>query len=809
MALVDAPYLTLTDADFKELLPNPPYRLTRFFTLGKSPGLSSWPLVIMTAKQQIALTDNITLTFTNVMLYKYRGDNFLRVPGLDLLTPLPNGTYGATWLSYQSGSLTDFCYPLEFTLKNVAAASAPPRPSWLPGTQLLDFNYSQAGCENDTFYPALDQRCWASTQLVHDFAGMAAEPGVAGVPYPANYAFKVQESFTYCRAVLTMDCISQLQPVGCFLWALRDLRPLLPPILRELAPPAPQLESPPPSDGDSGVPVAAVVVPCVVGGTLLIAVVTGLALWLGRRHAGGEASKRAALGAGGGALSTTTSASISMLGGGGSPAAPDGAGGMLCAKGAQHDSTSAARLDSSAATGSSPTSAFLSHSEGPSGNPASVVLCVLEDAAGTAGASHGAGLGMGGSQGVSDPMSFPSGIALRPLARGGLSTGLENVEEESGTPDQGQASAAADSASGTSQPSLASPASPTVSQPLSDSDNVVHLLPKVLGRGAFARVHQGLYRGQRVAVKALLNRGDQGRAETTHGLVASLLQELEVLARCRHPNILQVLGANLGPPRPFIVLEMMDTSLERLMYGSREGNPGAPRLLPLDMVLHIGISVARGLDHLHSAQHPSVIHRDLKPANVLISDPWGPEPRVKISDFGLSRIRESVLLTENPDAGTTAYTAPECFEAIDFDRAITYKADIYSYGVLFWEMLAGARPWDKVDQPVVIATQVTLLDLRPPMPPWEAPGGITGRWPSHLIRLIGECWEKDPLRRPAAAEVAKRLTYVRESIKVRASASIDDPVTAAAAAAADAMPRVWVPGVGVGQPARAGDLKML
>ncbi|KAG2487133.1 hypothetical protein HYH03_014246 [Edaphochlamys debaryana] len=281
-------------------------------------------------------------------------------------------------------------------------------------------------------------------------------------------------------------------------------------------------------------------------------------------------------------------------------------------------------------------------------------------------------------------------------------------------------------------------------------DSVVRLLPVVLGKGAAGRVYEGIYDGQRVAVKVLTDAaGLEG--EGSIGAVQSFQQELEVLARCEHPNIVRLLAACVRPPRPCVIMERMETSLDKLLYGT----PGT--LLPFGTVLHIAIAVAQGLEYLH----PTIIHRDLKPANVLLNNAYGPTPQVKISDFGLSRLRNTILLTEFPEAGTPAYIAPECF---DLETAgISHKADIYSWGVLLWEALAGVRPWQGMG-PVPIAMQVTLMQRRLPLPPpADAPGADPSRWPPRLIRLLEEAWDKDPQRRPAAAELVKRLALIRQA----------------------------------------------
>ncbi|KAG2498175.1 hypothetical protein HYH03_003930 [Edaphochlamys debaryana] len=162
-----------------------------------------------------------------------------------------------------------------------------------------------------------------------------------------------------------------------------------------------------------------------------------------------------------------------------------------------------------------------------------------------------------------------------------------------------------------------------------------------------------------------------------NGVMKALAQEVEVLARLQHPNIVQLLAANLGPPRPLLVMELMDTSLDRLLYGK----DSQAELLPLSKVLHIALHIAQALDYLH----PFILHRaraDLKPANVLLSNPGSPTPVVKLGDFGLSRLQGSALITAHVDVGTAPYMAPETLDTRNC--VLTHHVDLYAYGILVW-----------------------------------------------------------------------------------------------------------------------------
>ncbi|PNH05977.1 putative serine/threonine-protein kinase, partial [Tetrabaena socialis] len=267
----------------------------------------------------------------------------------------------------------------------------------------------------------------------------------------------------------------------------------------------------------------------------------------------------------------------------------------------------------------------------------------------------------------------------------------------------------------------------------------LQLLPGTTrGQGACGRVVEGLYGGRRVAVKLVADTHTRGGP--SEALLQTFEQEVEVLGRCEHPNVVRLLAACLQPPRLCLVMELMETSLDRVLHG-RPGQQ-AVALMPLDKVLHIAIEIARGLAYLH----PFIVHRDCKPANVLLNDPWGPRPVVKITDFGLSRLRSTVQATRTPGAGTPAYLAPEGYDVAP--KVITHQADIFSFGVVLWEMLSGSQPWKHCDM-MTLAYDVTVRRQRLPLEALEA----GGRCPHKLRLLLQQCWEQDPRRRPAAAEL--------------------------------------------------------
>ncbi|KAG2494544.1 hypothetical protein HYH03_007311 [Edaphochlamys debaryana] len=235
----------------------------------------------------------------------------------------------------------------------------------------------------------------------------------------------------------------------------------------------------------------------------------------------------------------------------------------------------------------------------------------------------------------------------------------------------------------------------------------------------------------------------------------TFVAEVEVMGRLRHPNIIRLLAASLQPPHVCLVMELAETSLDRLLYGR---GPGAALLL-LDTVLHIGMQICSALAYLH----PTVVHRDLKPANVLLINADSVAPIVKLADFGLSSLQNTVRFTTHAGVGTAAYMAPETLHPVG--AAVTHHVDMYAVGIIMYEMLAGQRPWTGLTM-VQIAVAVTLHNTRPPLHRVSAE-----RCPRRLYHIISACWDADPLRRPAAAEMHKALLLQRQSMERSSVAS--------------------------------------
>ncbi|KAG2448447.1 hypothetical protein HYH02_006339 [Chlamydomonas schloesseri] len=265
-------------------------------------------------------------------------------------------------------------------------------------------------------------------------------------------------------------------------------------------------------------------------------------------------------------------------------------------------------------------------------------------------------------------------------------------------------------------------------------------LVALIGKGACGEVYHALWGGRDVAVKKLL---DSCPANVLPQEMRTLLQEMAILTRARHPNIVRCYGGCLSPPQVFLVEELLVCSLHDFIYHPH-GDRSVLKLLGLAR------DVALGLSYLH----PTILHRDLKPSNILL-DMSG---RAKIADFGLARYKlRSKLSTHTIEAGTTPYLPPEVFD--QRVKHLTDRSDVYSLGMVLWELFMRQPPWHNM-RDVAIAYHVHVNRARPALPPRD-------RCPPRVARLIQACWAQRPRDRPSAAEVVKELTLAITQLEMQ------------------------------------------
>ncbi len=287
-------------------------------------------------------------------------------------------------------------------------------------------------------------------------------------------------------------------------------------------------------------------------------------------------------------------------------------------------------------------------------------------------------------------------------------------------------------------------------------------LVRRLGAGGMGEVFLGWdQRLQRtVALKRLLPGRETARARER------LLREARAVARLNHTHVVQIYdlieepadaaAASEGGAGDWLVLEYVD--------GVRVADLLGDGPLAAGTAVHLAAQVAAGLAAAHER---GLIHRDLKSENVLVTR----HGQAKILDFGIARFVEpgaaASLTAEGAVVGTWRAMSPEQAESAGVDA----RSDLFSFGVLLYEMLAGRPPFSG-DSPLALVRSITSE----PPPPLAVPG-----LPEPLLRLVARLLEKDPAARPeGAAEVVRELAGI---VPLVGEPAFDGPAFRAAATA--------------------------
>ncbi|KAJ0234147.1 Serine-threonine/tyrosine-protein kinase [Hirschfeldia incana] len=257
-----------------------------------------------------------------------------------------------------------------------------------------------------------------------------------------------------------------------------------------------------------------------------------------------------------------------------------------------------------------------------------------------------------------------------------------------------------------------------------------------IGQGSCGTVYHGLWFGSDVAVKVF------SRQEYSEEIIQSFRQEVSLMRRLRHPNVLLFMGAVTSPPRLCIVSEFLPRgSLFRLLQRNTTKLDWRRRI-------NMAMDIARGMNYLHHCS-PPIIHRDLKSSNLLVDKNW----TVKVADFGLSRIKHETYLTTRSGKGTPQWMAPEVLRNESADE----KSDIYSFGVVLWELATEKIPWETLNSMQVIGA-VGFMNQR-----LEIPKDIDPLW----IALIESCWHSDTKLRPTFREVMEKLRELQKKYTIQ------------------------------------------
>ncbi|TYI07132.1 hypothetical protein ES332_A10G205800v1 [Gossypium tomentosum] len=247
-----------------------------------------------------------------------------------------------------------------------------------------------------------------------------------------------------------------------------------------------------------------------------------------------------------------------------------------------------------------------------------------------------------------------------------------------------------------------------------------------IGQGSCGTVYHGLWFESEVAVKVF------SKQEYADDVINAFREEVSLMKRLRHPNVLLFMGVVVSSQRLCIVTEFLPRgSLFQLLQRNTTKLGWRRRV-------SMALDIARGMNYLHNC-NPPIIHRDLKSSNLLVDKNW----TVKVGDFGLSRLKHKTYLTTKSGKGTPQWMAPEVLRSEPSDE----KSDVYSFGVILWELATEKIPWEKHNAMQLVAA-VGFMNQS-----LEIPKELDPRWAS----IIEICWNSDPKSRPTFQELLNKL----------------------------------------------------
>ena len=258
-----------------------------------------------------------------------------------------------------------------------------------------------------------------------------------------------------------------------------------------------------------------------------------------------------------------------------------------------------------------------------------------------------------------------------------------------------------------------------------------------LGRGAMGAVYRAVdpLIDREVAIKTLLQDLPE---EIVDEVRERFLREARSAGRLNHPNIVTIFDVGDDAGVAYIAMELLEgRSLQQLMRGS-------PRL-PVAQAADIAAQIAEALDH---AQQYKIVHRDVKPANVMVAA----SGRCKLTDFGIAYIPTSSMTQTGKALGSPKYMSPEQVAGIPVDG----RADIFSLGVVLYEMLTGVSPFVREGDttPLPVMHRISV-ERHPPLR--DRVPGI----PAAIERIVDRALAKKPQDRYArAGEMAEELRKV-------------------------------------------------
>ncbi|MBO0697127.1 MAG: protein kinase [Zavarzinella sp.] len=282
-------------------------------------------------------------------------------------------------------------------------------------------------------------------------------------------------------------------------------------------------------------------------------------------------------------------------------------------------------------------------------------------------------------------------------------------------------------------------------------------IEKELGSGAMGTVYRATLhedgRPERLVALKVIAFGLSGNESA----LARFEREAKILKQLKHPSIVRLLATGRYKGTPFFAMEFVDgQSLDKVML---DRQAGAPTRAPFtwEEVVELGKPLCAALQHAHDK---GIIHRDLKPSNLMVTV----EGILKLTDFGIAKdVDVTALTAANNTIGTAAYMSPEQCKG---ERNLTGKSDLYSLGVVFYELLTGRKPFNAESSVDMFLLHVTGTFTRPAQ--------INPDIPVWLDTLVCQMMEKKPEHRPRdAAMVCQVLEEIADRVAAQGSAAAD------------------------------------
>ncbi|XP_059657985.1 serine/threonine-protein kinase STY13-like isoform X2 [Cornus florida] len=246
-----------------------------------------------------------------------------------------------------------------------------------------------------------------------------------------------------------------------------------------------------------------------------------------------------------------------------------------------------------------------------------------------------------------------------------------------------------------------------------------------IGEGAHAKVYEGKYRNQTVAIK-IVHRGET--PEEIPKREAQFAREVAMLSRVQHKNLAKFIGACKEPVMVIVSELLLGGTLRKYLLNMRPG------CLDAHVAIGYALDVARAVECLHSHE------------NLILT---GDQRTVKLVDFGLAR-EESVTEMMTAETGTYRWMAPELYSTVTLrhgeKKHYNHKVDTYSFAIVLWELLHNKLPFEGMSN-LQAAYAAAFKNVRPSLEDL----------PEELAMILSSCWEEDPNARPNFSQVIQML----------------------------------------------------